>query len=198
MTIFATTTITPVAWGCFCPLHLAEMARRTGKYLSREELVDRILTAEPQPTEERTQWLKLCGDSFVEAARIIAEAVNESSPKTHMGLMCADPDVHAAEGRRWLDMVDALSVSDRQPVLRPSYGPYSDNVYRDVAREICSLRKLQLLLGSKMRFTPELEVGPGTRFSKSVRLTRLHIALSMLLAPPDITLEHPWASGDEV
>jgi hypothetical protein len=51
------------------------------------------------------------------------------------------------------------------------------------------MRKLQLLLGSKMRFTPELENYPFTRFSKSVRLTRLQIALSMLLASPDVTLD---------
>jgi hypothetical protein len=179
----------PVDWGCFCPLHLAEMARRTGKHLSREELAERILTAEPQPTEERTQWFKLCGDSMVEAARIMAEAVKEASPKTHMGLMCSDPDVHAAEGRRWLDMVDALSVSGLQPALRPGTGTYADFFYPDVARDLSVLRKLQLLLGSKMRFTPELENYPSTRFSKSVRLTRLHIALSMMLASPDITLD---------
>ena len=179
----------PVTWGCFCPLHLAEMARRTGKHFSREELVERILIAEPQPTEERTQWLQLCGDSILEATRLVAEAVKESSPKTHMGLMCSNPDVHAAEGRRWLDMVDAMSVSGHQPVLRPSIGSYSEDTYRDVARNLGTMRKLQLLLGSKMRFTPELENYPFTRFSKSVRLTRLQIALSMLLASPDVTLD---------
>jgi hypothetical protein len=179
----------PVAWGCFCPLHLAEMTRRTGKDYSREKLVERILTAEPQPTEERAQWLELCGDSILEAARIVAEAVKESSPMTHMGLMCSNPDVHAAEGRRWLDMVDALSVSGRQPFLRPSIGSYSDNTYRDAARGLGTMRKLRLLLGSRMRITPELENSPFTRFSKSVRLTRLQIALSMLLASPDITLD---------
>ena len=42
----------PAMWGCFCPLHLAEMERRTGKKLTREELVHRILSAEPQPTDD--------------------------------------------------------------------------------------------------------------------------------------------------
>jgi len=40
-----------------------------------------------------------------------------------------------------------------------------------------------------MRLTPELENSPFTRFSKSVRLTRLQIALSLFLTPPDITLD---------
>ncbi len=179
----------PVAWGCFCPLHLAEMARRTGKHLTREELVRKILAAEPQPTEEREQWVKLCGDSIVEAARTIAEAVRKASPKTHMGLMCSDPNVHAAEGRRWLDMVGALSVGGHQPVLRPNYASYQDGTYRDVALQLASMRKLQPLLAGKMRFTPELDNGPFTRFAKSVALTRLQIALSLFLASPDITLD---------
>jgi hypothetical protein len=179
----------PMAWGCFCPLHLAEMARLTGKDFSREELVHRILTAEPQPTEERKQWLKLCGDSIVEATRIIAEAVREASPKTRMGLMCSNPNVHAAEGRRWLDMIDALSVSGHQPVLRPGYASYGDGAYRDVALQLTMMRKLQPLLAAKMRFTPELENYPDTRFTKSSGLTRLQIALSLFLASPDITLD---------
>lgn len=179
----------PVAWGCFCSLHLAEMARRTGNNLSREDLVQRVLTAEPQPTKERAEWLKLCGDSIVEGARIMAESVKAVSPKTRMGLMCSDPNVHAAEGRRWLAMVDALSVSGRQPVLRPHYASYHDGTYREVARELTSMRKLQPLLASKMRFTPELENVGGTRFAKSVQLTRLQVALSFLTASPDITLD---------
>ncbi len=179
----------PLTWGCFCPLHLAEMERRTGNHLSREELVRRILTADHQPTDERTQWFKLCGDSMVEAARVIAEAVKEVSPRTHMGLMCSQPDVHAAEGRRWLDMVDALSVSGQQPMLRPGLGAYGDGINKDVAPQLTIIRKLQPMLGDKMRFTTELENYPDTRFTKSVALTRLQMALSVFLGCPDITLD---------
>jgi len=179
----------PVSWGCFCPLHLAEMSRRTEANLSREDLIQRILAAEPQPTKERAEWFRLCGDSMVEAARLMAESVKKASPKTRMGLMCSDPNVHAAEGRRWLAMAEALSVSGRQPVLRPHYASYGDGTYRDAARELCMMRKLQPLLGGKMLFTPELENAPGTRFAKSVQLTRLQVALSFLMASPDITLD---------
>lgn len=178
----------PVSWGCFCPLHVEEMARRTGRRLSREELVHQILSAGPQPTEERRCWFELCGDSIVEAARIISQAVKAASPKTHMGLMCSDPNTHAAEGRRWLDMAQAFSVSGNQPVLRPHYASYQEGTYRDIASQLTCMRKLQPLLSERMRLTPELENTPFTRFSKSVRLTRLQIALSLFLAPPDITL----------
>jgi hypothetical protein len=179
----------PAAWGCFCPLHLAEMSRQTGENLSREDLVQRILTAEPQPTKERAEWFRLCGDSMVEAARIMSESVKQTSPKTHMGLMCSDPNVHAAEGRPWIEMLQALSVSGHQPVLRPHYASYNDVTYRDAARELCMMRKLQPLLAGKMLFTPELENSPGTRFAKSVQLTRLQAALSFLMASPDLTLD---------
>jgi hypothetical protein len=178
----------PVSWGCFCPLHLQEMGKRTGKYLEREELVRRILTAEPQPTAEREQWLKLCGDSFLEAVRIISDVVKETSPRTHMGLMCGGPEVHAAEGWRWDDMVSAMSVSGNQPVLRPSYASYEEPAYRDVAADLAPMRKLQTLLAGKMRFTPELENFSYTQFSKSAQLTRLQIALSIFSIPPDLTL----------
>jgi len=179
----------PVSWGCFCPLHLEEMARRVGKRLSREELVHQILCAWPQPTEERKSWLDLCGDSILEAATIISDAVKAASPRTHMGLMCSDPNTHAAEGRRWLDMVRAFSASGNQPVLRPHYATYQEGVYTETPSELACMRKLQPLLGGRMRLTPELENGPSTRFDKSARLTRLQIALSLFLAPPDITLD---------
>jgi len=179
----------PFAWGCFCPLHLRKMARRTGRNLGREELLDRILTARSQPSEEREQWLKLCGDSILEAARTISESVKKASPQTCMGLMCGVPDVHAAEGWRWDDMVRAMSVSGNQPVLRPSYASYSEGTQRDVVMDLAPLRKLQACLAGKMRLTPEFENFPFTEFSKSARLTRLQIALSAFLAPPDLTLD---------
>jgi hypothetical protein len=179
----------PVSWGCFCPLHLEEMARRTGKRQSREELVHQIVSAWPQPTEERRCWFDLCDDSFLEVARIISDAVKAASPKTHMGLMCSDPNTHAAEGRRWLDMVQAFSVSGNQPVLRPHYASYQEGTYREIPSQLTCMRKLQPLLDGKMRLTPELENDPCTGFSKSVRLTRLEIALSLFLVPPDITLD---------
>jgi hypothetical protein len=178
----------PLAWGCFCPLHLQEMGRRTGNYLEREELVRRILTAEPQPTAEREQWLKLCGDSILEAVRIISDAVKKASPTTHIGLMCEGPEVHAAEGWRWDDIVSAMSVSGNRPVLRPSYVSYDETVYRDVVADLAPMRKFQTLLASKMRFTPEFENYPYSQFSKSAQLTRLQIALSMFSIPPDLTL----------
>ena len=149
----------PAKWGCFCPLHLGEMERRTGKKLTREELVHQILSAEPQPTIERQEWFKLCGDSIMDALRIISGAVMDTSPKTHMGLMCSDPAYHAAEGRRWLDMAEAMAVSGNKPVLRPTYGAYTEAVYIDVPAGITTMRKLQPLLAGKMRFTPNSRTG---------------------------------------
>jgi hypothetical protein len=178
----------PLAWGCFCPLHLQEMARRTGKELGREELVQRILTAQPQPTVEREEWLKVSGDSCLEAVRIIAEAVKKASPKTHLGLMCETPEVHAAEGWRWDDMVSAMSVSGNQPVLRPGYVSYAEGINRNVVAELAPTRKFQTLLASRMRFMPEFENYPYSQFSKSAQLTRLQIALGMFSVPPDLTL----------
>jgi hypothetical protein len=179
----------PVSWGCFCPLHLEEMARRTGRQLTRQELVHQILSAWPQPTEERKAWIDLCGDSILDAAVIISDAVKVASPHTHMGLMCSDPNTHAAEGRRWLDMVQAFSASGNKPALRPHFASYQEGVYTETPSQLASMRKLQPLLGSRMRLTPELENFPFTGFAKSARLTRLQVALSLFVAPPDITLD---------
>jgi hypothetical protein len=164
------------------------MERRTGRRFTREELVHQILSAEPQPTKEREEWFKLCGDSILEALRIISNAVMKASPKTHMALMCSDPNNHAAEGRRWLDMVEAMSVSGNKPALRPTYASYNETNYVDVPAQITPLRKLQPLLAGKMRFTPEMENWPDTRFAKSVALTRLQMALSFFVASPDLAI----------
>jgi hypothetical protein len=152
-------------------------------------LVREILTAWPQPTEARKHWLALCGDSILELTQIISDAVKAVAPKTHMGLMCSDPNTHAAEGRCWMDMVKAFSVSGNRPVLRPNYASYQQGDTTEAAGHLSNLRKLQPLLMGKMRFTPELENFPFTRFSKSASLTRLQMALSFFLAGPDITLD---------
>jgi hypothetical protein len=179
----------PAAWSCFCPLHLDEMARRTGRPLDRVEVLARILTAEPQPSPERDTWLALCGESILSVARGISEAVARVSPRTRMGLMCSLPEVHAAEGRLWLKMAEAFAVSGNAPVLRPHMGGYGDAVFRDTASGLSSMRKLQPLLGARMRFTPEVENDPCTAFSKSARGTRLQIALNCALGCRGVTLD---------
>lgn len=179
----------PVAWSCFCPLHLEEMARRTGRRLERTELLERTLVARPQPSPERQAWLRLCGESILSVARGISGAVARVSPRTRMGLMCSDPNTHAAEGRLWLDMAEAFGSGGGRPVLRPHMGGYNDGVFRDTASGLSSMRKLQPLLGARMQMTPEVENDPCTEFSKSALGTRLQIALNCVLGCGRVMLD---------
>ncbi len=180
----------PANWSCYCPLHLKAIGKRTSKNWSRRALLAALLAPPTEKTVSlRKAWLALLGDSEVALARALAAAVQSSSPRTHMGLMCSGPNAHAAVGRRWTDLYEALSRSGSEPALRPTFADYNDGDPRYATAYICNMRKLLPLLGQEMRITPELESDPDTRFAKSNRYTRLQMALSFFLAGPALTLD---------
>lgn len=188
----------PVHWGCFCPLHLEEFARRTGKYLSREELVKAISKSSYPPPEERRIWLEILGDTMIHAAAILEKAVHQVSPDTMIGLMTSSPEVHCVEGRRWFELLRTLSGSHR-PIIRPTLGNYSEGDKRYLLHGLTLTLHTAALVPKETMICPEVENWPYTVFSKSVKFTWLQIALCQLHGFPDVTLNlcSPGAPIDE-
>jgi hypothetical protein len=76
----------PVRFGCFCPLHLKEFAKRTGKEYSREELVKIFSSVTPESVQLRRQWGELSRDTLADFARSVREKIDEVSPETRVSL----------------------------------------------------------------------------------------------------------------
>ncbi len=106
---------------CCCPLHMAELRRRIGEDISKEELKKHILSG--KPNKYRTEWQKLMGEPLVNLARRIRETVDKVNPSIRLGHCC----VYST----WdLDGTDNIAISlafagkNTKPFLRTIGAPY--------------------------------------------------------------------------
>ncbi|MGQ9515248.1 MAG: hypothetical protein ACUVTL_09435 [Thermoproteota archaeon] len=177
----------PVSWGCFCPLHLEAFSNRIGKSMSREDVIRAVLTSDLQPSNERRAWLDLMGDTMIDAAITIERAVHQTSPETRLGLMTSSPEVHCIEGRRWHELLKALS-GPYNPIVRPTLGNYTEGDKRSLLHGIMLTLHTRALVPKETLICPEVENYPYTRFSKSSKFTRLQIVICQLHGISNITL----------
>lgn len=179
----------PLAWGgCFCAEHLGEFSRRAGRDVSREEFVAGLL-APGDPHAFRAIWLETARGALERAAATIRDAVHAVSPDTRLGLMTSVPAVHAAEGRRWAPLLEALSAP-HAPAVRihlPAYSERRPAEYLTLFHTIADLHRA--LLPSDAEIYPELENFPYSRFAKSLAFTRFQLLSAQVLALHGMTLD---------
>jgi hypothetical protein len=75
-----------VRFGCFCPKHLDEFAKRQQKHYSREELYKIFQKVDAESIKLRRQWAELSRDSLVHLAASIREHIDSVSPETRVSL----------------------------------------------------------------------------------------------------------------
>ena len=189
---------------CFCPVCLKEMRRRTGQRLDRAALLAAILADPPNPV--RDAWLDYQHTLEREVVGMLAAAVHAVSPSTRVCLMHSNAEAHAAEGRCWADLVEALGVP--APMFRPSIGPYVESTGPGMAAAFNHTRLAQEVLPQGTALAPEIENYPHSRFGKSTAVVRANLMLGQLLGIPEVTFsiyrfggrldletqrEDPWA-----
>lgn len=87
-------------YACFCDLHLAAFAKRTGKYYPIEELPEIFSGHTIEALSLRRTWAELTKDSLVGLAAHVRKIVDKSTPDIPMGSMqpgCADADGNSTE-----------------------------------------------------------------------------------------------------
>lgn len=100
--------------GCFCPLHLAKISELLGENVTREALVEKAFDG--GPNRYRDAWLKVCGDSMLDFAKMLRCAVDAVDPSVRLG--------HCAVLDTWdMDGVDSIQLSkafagNTKPFLR--------------------------------------------------------------------------------
>lgn len=72
-----------VHFACFCPLHLKEYRKRIGEEIPREALEKILLTG--GRSKYRTELLKLFGDTLLDFAKRLRQAVDEVDPTIRLG-----------------------------------------------------------------------------------------------------------------
>lgn len=108
--------------GCFCPLHLAGFAAKTGRSWSREALVSAI---EGGDRKLAADWRAYSESTVADYARFIRAAFPETVP----GILCATPGPRHRMGFV-LPCARALAAPGSRPVVRLGSAPYwSDGLY---------------------------------------------------------------------
>lgn len=155
--------------GCFCPLHLAEFARRTGREWTRETLVSAI-DADTRLAEE---WDLLLEDSLVGLMKAIRGAFPESTP----GMFCAClNDTHQA--RR---LATALAAPGQRPVVRVNNATYMSDSLRDTLYRCVSATARQIAdLGGDAVVLDEADTCPHNRYSTSATRLLNHLAVAAM------------------
>lgn len=108
--------------GCFCPLHLAGFAAKTGRDWSREDLVAAI---EKGDRDLKAAWIDYTESTVVDYARFIRSAFPETIP----GILCATPGPKDRMGFV-VPTARALAGAGMRPVVRLGSAPYwSDGLF---------------------------------------------------------------------
>lgn len=178
----------PLAWGgCFCDLHLKEYSRRTGVSLTRDDFVKGILMpGEPHPY--RKVWLDTSRGTMVDLASLIGNAVHRVSPETHVGLMSSAPNVHCAEGRDWMAVLNGFAGEIHNPANRPHLPAYSEVTGANYVWGFNAIsRRTQAAVPHNTELYTELESFPDTRFTKSRTFTRYQMETSAVLGANGVT-----------
>ncbi len=105
---------------CCCELHMTEYKKRIGEDISKEELEKHLLTG--GPNRYRTEWQKLMGETLVNFAKRMREALDEANPEIRLG--------HCSCNSTWdFDGTDNAQISlafagKTKPFLRTIGAPY--------------------------------------------------------------------------
>ncbi len=157
--------------GCYCPLHIAEMERLTGRSFTRETLA----AAVHGESETARIYNGLLRDSILVLARAIRGGLDKVDPSTPCCFCCCSRDVHHAA-----DIARALAAPGQELAIRLNNGRYLRDALRDVpmwlrwtAFQIAVLRDEAVVLA-------EPDTCPQNRYSTSATGLHMHLSMSLL------------------
>ena len=152
-------------FGCFCPQHLKEFAKRMNRNYTREQLVEAFSSKTKEGYALLREWRTLMKDSLVGCAEAIRKAVDIDSPEIPIGYMQAgnadkDGDVTLAISR-------ALAGNNHTPFSR-IYGTFYGGVRAELIPGVLfhPLYSRQHIEGDFI-FYHESDAFPHTRFFTS-------------------------------
>lgn len=105
---------------CTCEKHMKLFAEKTGRYCSRDEIRDFFTGS---PTEERSAFLDIMGESMLSFARKLRSAADAEDPSVRMGL-CASYTHYDIEGVEITELLEILAGKGNKPLFRLSGAPY--------------------------------------------------------------------------
>lgn len=161
--------------GCFCPDHIARFNRENGTDYTRQELAELVYEGKD---DTRAKFLKMAGDTLLELASAIEQAVHKVSPNTRLGLATAM--IHySSEGYDIRQLAKTLAGNTR-PYLRVFGAPYHvKNNPMHLGFTVDTAKHLQdHLTGCDIEIIGEGDTYPHTRFFTNRTALQTHLLAS--------------------
>ena len=157
--------------GCYCPLHVAEMERLTGRAFTRETLAVAV-HGEPETARLYNGLLR---DSIIVLARAIREEIDKVDPAIPGSFCCCAKDVrHAA------DIARALVAPGQELVIRLNNGRYLADSLRGVPGWLHWTAAQIAVLADEAVVLDEPDTCPHNRYSTGATALHMHLSMALL------------------
>lgn len=160
--------------GCFCPDHIARFNKENGTHYTRQELAELVYAG----GGIRERFLKMAGDTLLELARAMEQAVHKVNPNTRLGLATAM--IHySSEGYDIRQLAKTLAGPTR-PYLRVFGAPYHvKNNPMQLGFTVDTAKHLaDHLCGHDIEIIGEGDTYPHTRFFTNRTALQTHLLAS--------------------
>ncbi len=157
--------------GCYCPLHVAEMERLTGRAFTHESLAAAV-HGEPETARIYNGLLR---DSILVLARAIRDELDRLDPKTPCSFCCCAQDVHHAT-----DIARALAAPGQELAIRLNNGRYLADGLRNVPWWLHKTAAQIAVLKDEAVVLAEPDTCPQNRYSTSATALHMHLSMSLL------------------
>ena len=150
--------------GCFCPLHLAEFARRTGRSLSAKEIAALFRAPTKENAAARRAFAELSRDSLAQLAAEIRKTIDKVDPSIRVCICqsgCVDIDGASTEA------VARAFAGKTRPMIRICGAGYFEETPADVPGIVAHAIWSAQHFGSDIEMIHETDPYPHTRFYNS-------------------------------
>lgn len=164
--------------GCACPLHLAEINRRAGLSLTREELYAHVMGDSKEDARVREIYLAVEGDSLRLAAKAMRAGIDRVDPKLP-GLFCCVGNACEAA----VDIATTLSGEGNPVVIRVNNGNYTPHGARYVSLHMYRAAVQMAVMraqGHVDAFLAETDTCPQSRYSTGAQSLHTHFISTIL------------------
>ncbi len=164
--------------GCACPLHMAEINRRTGRTLTREELYAHVMGDSEEDECIREIYLEVEQDSLRVAAKAMRAGIDRVDPSLP-GLFCCVGNACEAA----VDIATTLSGEGNPVAVRVNNGNYTPQGARYVSTHMyraavqMSIMRAQ---GHVDAFLAETDTCPQSRYSTGAQSLHTHFTSTIL------------------
>ena len=164
--------------GCYCPLHLAEFAKRTGRGWTREEVVALLDKAVEERTAEEMRHAGIWEKFYFECMSRFFKVVRDNFDSGIPGMLCvcaSSPHLRHAG-----DFARILAAPGQTPVVRGAGAPYHDRNLLHVVTMRGFYAMQRELVGKDVVFLQESDTCPHTLWATSATRAMNHLVMLAL------------------